>query len=340
MASAAGQRVDPELLAAAAALDEVTLYDALRECVSRQVLVPDPTAGVERYVFRHALLQEAIYDDLLPGERTRLHAAFARTLEARAAGDGAHAAELAYHWYAAHDLPRALEIGGRGGGARRLGLCVPRGARPVRTSDRPVGPGSRRRGPCRARPDRPPGRGGKRGPLPRAGAGRGPHPDRDRARGCRRRPDPRRVAQRAARPLRLDRRPGRLGERGVPQGDGPDPGRSAVRGPREGRRRAGPDPDARRTLLGVTAAGRGGVGPRSRGRGPRHRGPCAQHARCRPRHLRRHRRVPRRPRCRAGHRGGGRHRRRHRPGVRQSGMDARFGGPARGGRRRGGRRGS
>ena len=81
----------------------------MRECVARQVLVPDPTAGIERYVFRHALLQEAVYDDLLPGERTRLHAAFARTLETRSGGDAAHAAELAYHWYAAHDLPRALD---------------------------------------------------------------------------------------------------------------------------------------------------------------------------------------------------------------------------------------
>jgi DNA-binding CsgD family transcriptional regulator len=108
VASAAGQRVDPAILAVAAALDEGMLYDALRESVARQVLVPDDTRGTERYAFRHALLQEAVYDDLLPGERTRLHAAFARTLEAGGAADGMHAAEIAYHWYAAHDLPRAL----------------------------------------------------------------------------------------------------------------------------------------------------------------------------------------------------------------------------------------
>jgi DNA-binding CsgD family transcriptional regulator len=109
IASAAGQRVDPALVATAAGLDDAALYDALRESVGRQVLVPDPTAGTERYAFRHALLQEAVYDDLLPGERTRLHAAFAQTLEARSAGDASYSAELAYHWYAAHDLPRALE---------------------------------------------------------------------------------------------------------------------------------------------------------------------------------------------------------------------------------------
>ena len=110
IASAAGQRVDPALLAAATGMDEAGLYEALREAVGHQILIPDPSAGEERYAFRHALLQEAVYDDLLPGERTRLHSAFARTLEAaHRDGDASRAAELAYHWYAAHDLPRALE---------------------------------------------------------------------------------------------------------------------------------------------------------------------------------------------------------------------------------------
>ena len=82
----------------------------LRDAVSHQVLLAGDSAGVERYTFRHALLQEAIYDDLLPGERTRLHARFAQTLDdARAAGDGSRSSELAFHWYLAHDLPRAFE---------------------------------------------------------------------------------------------------------------------------------------------------------------------------------------------------------------------------------------
>ena len=125
VASAAGQRVDPALLAAAVAMDATDLYAALRESVSRQVLVPDPTAGVERYAFRHALLQEAVYDDLLPGERNRLHAAFAQTLEASSSGDARHAAELAYHWYAAHDLPRALEAAVAAGQAAEVTYAFP-----------------------------------------------------------------------------------------------------------------------------------------------------------------------------------------------------------------------
>ena len=125
VASAAGQRVDPSLLAEAGGMDEASVYDALRDCVGRQILVPDPHAGNERYAFRHALLQEAVYDDLLPGERTRLHSAFARTLEERANVEGGHEAELAYHWYAAHDLPRALEAAVAAGDAAAKGYAFP-----------------------------------------------------------------------------------------------------------------------------------------------------------------------------------------------------------------------
>jgi DNA-binding CsgD family transcriptional regulator/tetratricopeptide (TPR) repeat protein len=110
IASAAGQRVDPALLASATGVDPSTMYETLREAVGHQILVPEIVAGDERYAFRHALLQEAVYDDLLPGERTRLHAAFAHTLDAaRVAGDSSRPSEIAFHWYAAHDVPRAFD---------------------------------------------------------------------------------------------------------------------------------------------------------------------------------------------------------------------------------------
>jgi DNA-binding NarL/FixJ family response regulator len=67
------------------------------------VLTTDAATG--SYAFRHALLQEAVYGDLLPGEQVRLHAAYARLLAAEP--DGA-AAELAHHCLASHDLAGAL----------------------------------------------------------------------------------------------------------------------------------------------------------------------------------------------------------------------------------------
>src|SRR4029078_5683650 len=127
-------RVDPELLRVAAGMDEATVRDALRECVTRQVLVTSLDAdatgpGAERYAFRHALLQEAVYDDLLPGERTRLHSAFARTLEARDAVTGMYSAERAFHWYAAHDLPRALEAAFAAGERAEMRYAFPEATR-------------------------------------------------------------------------------------------------------------------------------------------------------------------------------------------------------------------
>jgi DNA-binding CsgD family transcriptional regulator/tetratricopeptide (TPR) repeat protein len=109
--SATTREVDHQLLAGVAGLPEPDLFEALREAVSSHVLVADNTEGT--YAFRHALVQEAVYGDLLPGERTRLHAAFAARLEALPSRGGpcqeaTAEAELAHHWYAAHDLERAL----------------------------------------------------------------------------------------------------------------------------------------------------------------------------------------------------------------------------------------
>ncbi len=57
------------------------------------------------------LARDAVYEDMLPGERVRLHAAYGEALSAApelAGGEAPVAAMLARHWYAAHDLPRAL----------------------------------------------------------------------------------------------------------------------------------------------------------------------------------------------------------------------------------------
>ncbi len=101
-ASVAGRKVSHELLAAASGLGPTALDEGVRQAVEMNVLV----AGEGHYAFRHALLGEAVYDDLLPGERVRLHAAYATALsEGRARGT---AAELARHARLAMDLDTAL----------------------------------------------------------------------------------------------------------------------------------------------------------------------------------------------------------------------------------------
>jgi DNA-binding CsgD family transcriptional regulator/tetratricopeptide (TPR) repeat protein len=122
VAAVAGRRVDHDLLAAVAALDEADLMDGIRSAVSARLLVAEAEPdSPEAYAFRHALVQEAAYDELLPSERRRLHLAFAEALSTRGPGSGSSFAgywsELAYHWSAARDEPRAFAAAVRAGEA-------------------------------------------------------------------------------------------------------------------------------------------------------------------------------------------------------------------------------
>ena len=119
-AAVAGRKADDELVRAASGLSADEYEAAVREAVTRQLLVP---AGAEGYVFRHALLREAVYGDLLPGERTRLHGRMSSLLSEEQWRDmPGTAAELAQHCLASHDIPGAFAASvGAGKEAERLG---------------------------------------------------------------------------------------------------------------------------------------------------------------------------------------------------------------------------
>src|SRR5260370_5393115 len=141
-AAVAGRRADDELVRAASGLQAAEHEGAVREAVTQQLLVPD---GTEGYAFRHALLREAVYADLLPGERTRLHATMGSLLsdEIRLAMPGT-AAELAQHCLASHDIPGAFAASVRAGEeAERLGAP----AQAHRHSDQALALGERVAGP-------------------------------------------------------------------------------------------------------------------------------------------------------------------------------------------------
>jgi len=103
VAAAAGRDVSYRLLHALAERPEREVRDSLREAVEHGVLVADLGAGSFR--FRHALLAEAVYSTILPGEREELHARLAEELGRSGA---ASAAELAPHWAAAGRPAEAL----------------------------------------------------------------------------------------------------------------------------------------------------------------------------------------------------------------------------------------
>ncbi|MEU8818020.1 AAA family ATPase [Actinoplanes sp. NPDC048796] len=110
MAAVGGTRFGHELLSRVAGMDEADLESSLRAVVAAQLVVVLDDHADGGYEFRHALVREAVHDDLLPGEHARLHARYARAVEAEPhlVGIGRAAAEIAHHWHAARDHPRAL----------------------------------------------------------------------------------------------------------------------------------------------------------------------------------------------------------------------------------------
>ena len=124
VASVNGTRLDTETLGDLAGLDQTQMEGYLREALDANVL----RQAVDHLEFRHPLLREVAYDDLMPDERTRTHARLAEILQARVDGDPdpglATLSRLAFHWNAAHDLPHTLAASVRAGlVAKRLGAA-------------------------------------------------------------------------------------------------------------------------------------------------------------------------------------------------------------------------
>ncbi|MEU1476413.1 AAA family ATPase [Streptomyces sp. NPDC005760] len=108
VAAEGGSTVEYRLLAAVTRLAEDDLIEALRVAVNANILIPAPDG--DGYRFRHSLVREAVADDLLPGERSRLNRRYAEALEADPTLVPAdeRVMRLASYWYHAHDAAKAL----------------------------------------------------------------------------------------------------------------------------------------------------------------------------------------------------------------------------------------
>ncbi|MFI5733614.1 ATP-binding protein [Kribbella sp. NPDC051587] len=107
IASVAGSAIGHDLLTLLVSRSDDELDLALRELVEHEQLL----TTARGYEFRHALIREAVYTGLLPGERRRLHARAATALAERPdlAVQGLAAAELAEHWYLADRPTEAFD---------------------------------------------------------------------------------------------------------------------------------------------------------------------------------------------------------------------------------------
>ena len=123
-ASVLGAAIDDRMLALMTGRTTAEVADTLREAVARHVLAMTPD-GCQ---FRHALVREALYSDVLPGERQRLHAAAASAIDAHpelVGSEHVRWALLAHHWGAAEDQPNAFATSVRAArAAERIGALA------------------------------------------------------------------------------------------------------------------------------------------------------------------------------------------------------------------------
>jgi DNA-binding CsgD family transcriptional regulator/tetratricopeptide (TPR) repeat protein len=145
--AAGGREVEHDLLVAVTELDHSSLDRQLRTCVDHRLLVADQRRG--SYRFRHALVHEAVLDDILPGELHRLHRGYATALAGRHGDDDRRPgdeswARLAHHWAAAAEYDPALGAAVRAGRAAEAAFAVPEAHRylewSVRLWDRAADP--------------------------------------------------------------------------------------------------------------------------------------------------------------------------------------------------------
>jgi DNA-binding CsgD family transcriptional regulator len=109
LASVAGRTISYDVLRASTSISDAELADSLRRVARANIM--EPVAAIEGYRFRHALLQEAIYQDTVPGERRRLHTSVALALEAdldQTMSRADRASLLAHHWYRAGNPERTF----------------------------------------------------------------------------------------------------------------------------------------------------------------------------------------------------------------------------------------
>jgi serine/threonine protein kinase/predicted ATPase len=83
LAATLGREFSYELLAAVVSLDEATLQAELAKLVQAEILYAKGRAPVCSYMFKHALVEDALYNALVTSKRRQFHGRIAEVLEAR-----------------------------------------------------------------------------------------------------------------------------------------------------------------------------------------------------------------------------------------------------------------
>lgn len=110
-----GREFAYEMLRVVAGMEEQVLQDGLAQLVGAELLYQRGRPPRARYIFKHALIQDAAYASLLRSTRQRVHQEIAAMLESRFRETAAEPELIAHHYTEAGCLAQALEHWGRAG---------------------------------------------------------------------------------------------------------------------------------------------------------------------------------------------------------------------------------
>jgi class 3 adenylate cyclase len=110
VASAIGREFSAEIVERVAELSRDRVLELLEEAQGQRIVSDASQPGALKFIFSHALVQEALYEELGVTQRVRLHRRIAEAIEAVCVDDReAHLGELAHHFLEAQELDRAID---------------------------------------------------------------------------------------------------------------------------------------------------------------------------------------------------------------------------------------
>ncbi len=95
LAATLGREFSYDLLAAVATVDEATLQAELGKLVQAEILYAKGRPPRCSYIFKHALLEDALYNTLVKGKRQQFHKRIAEAMEAKPELAGAKSTRVA-----------------------------------------------------------------------------------------------------------------------------------------------------------------------------------------------------------------------------------------------------
>jgi class 3 adenylate cyclase/tetratricopeptide (TPR) repeat protein len=110
VASAVGREFGVDVVERVAELSRDRVLELLEEAEDQRIVSDVSQPGALRFMFSHALVREALYEELGVTQRVRLHRRIAEAIEEICVDDReAHLGELAHHFLEAQELERAIE---------------------------------------------------------------------------------------------------------------------------------------------------------------------------------------------------------------------------------------